>query len=196
MLPIRKRDKSNIGRWNRWYWKHKLRSYLPFLKKEVPLYGDSTTYRLAAEFLNDVSEVEDWGCGLGGFRRFCKTTYIGLDGSWAPNCDRIVDLVQYRSSADGILLRHVLEHNYEWRAILQNAVESFRSKMCVVIFTPFSHVTRDIHWWPELQVPDISFEREELVSYFAGLCVRSEEELPTRSQYNVEHMFFLERVTK
>jgi len=193
MLPIRRRDKSNLGRWNRWYWKHTLRSYLPFLVKETPIYGDRTTYHLAADFLSDVSVVEDWGCGLGGFRKFCKTKYIGLDGSWAPHCDRTVDLVHYRSNADGILLRHVLEHNYEWRAIVQNAVESFRRKMCVVLFTPFSAVTREIHWWPELGVPDISFNREELVSYFAGLHVRSQEGLATRSQYKVEHVFFLEK---
>jgi hypothetical protein len=193
MLPPPKRDKSNVGKWNRWYWKHKLRSYIPFLKKNVPIYGDSTTYQVAAEFLSDVSEVEDWGCGLGGFRRFCKTKYVGVDGSWTASCDRVVDLATYRSSTDGILLRHVLEHNYEWRTILQNAVASFRRKMCVVIFTPFSDRTHDIHWWPELQVPDISFDREELLGYFAGLSVRSQEGLKTRSQYNVEHIFFLEK---
>ena len=184
---------SNVGRWNRWYWKHKLRSYVPFLKKDAPIYGDVTTYQLAADFLSDVSEVEDWGCGLGGFRRFCKTQYIGVDGSWTSGCDRVVDLVKYRSNPEGILLRHVLEHNPEWSIVLKNAVESFRRKMCVVIFTPFSETTHALHWWPKLNVPDISFNRDELVSHFAGLRMRSEENLKTRSQYHVEHVFYLEK---
>jgi hypothetical protein len=123
---------NKVGHWNKWYWKSKIRSLFPFAGRSERLYGDSTTYHLAADFLIDVAEVEDWGCGYGGFRKFCKTKYIGIDGSsYSPAASKIVDLADYRSEAEGILVRHVLEHNYEWESILQNAVSSFRKKMCL-----------------------------------------------------------------
>src|SRR5438309_1438200 len=111
---------GNAGKWN------------PFYREitRTELYGDDITYKRASDFLADVSEVEDWGCGLGGFRRFCRTPYIGIDGSKSAFADKIADLASYRSQADGILIRHVLEHDYRWRKILDNAVNSFRSKLC------------------------------------------------------------------
>jgi hypothetical protein len=154
---------------------------------------DNTTYQLAADFLADVVETEDWGCGYGGFKKFCKTKYIGIDGSWAPAADKVVDLVHYRSAPEGILLRHVLEHNYEWQPILRNAIESFRKKMCLVIFTPFSEITHEINHISEIGVPDISFNRDELVSFFKLLDYEGKENIVTDTQYKVEHVFFLKK---
>ena len=54
--------------------------------------------------------------------------YVGLDGT-SPFADRVVDLRAHRSSADCIFMRHVLEHNVEWRKILHGAVNSFRKRM-------------------------------------------------------------------
>jgi hypothetical protein len=74
--------------------------------------------------------VEDWGCGGGGFRRFCLSPrYIGLDGSKTPFADKIVDLCTYSLIAPGIMMRHILEHNYEWERILVSAVRSFQEKL-------------------------------------------------------------------
>jgi hypothetical protein len=192
-MPLSSDSQSNVGKWNRWYWKRKLASFVPFLNLEPPLYGDGTTYQLAADFLRDVAEIEDWGCGYGGFKKFCKTKYIGIDGSWTPAADKVVDLVRYRSSSEGMLLRHVLEHNYEWQSILRNAVESFRKKMCLVIFTPFSETTREINHNSEINVPDISFNRDELMKFFKNLDYQSRENLVTNTQYKVEHVFFLKK---
>lgn len=98
---------SNVGKWDEVYRN---------LSVTTPAtYADAITYLMAAAFLADVEEVEDWGCGGGGFRRFCVSPqYIGLDGSKTPFADKIVDLCTYRSTAAGIMMRHILEHNYQW----------------------------------------------------------------------------------
>jgi hypothetical protein len=54
-----------------------------YSKLRVPEpYGDTVTYRLGADWLRECNVVEDWGCGAGWFKQFCKApTYIGIDGS-------------------------------------------------------------------------------------------------------------------
>jgi len=91
-----------LGKWDDWY-------------RDVDAVrhcGGIQTYKLAADFLKDMSTVEDWGCGAGGFRKFYKGKYKGIDGSANKYVDKVADLRTYRSSVDGILVRHVLEHNY------------------------------------------------------------------------------------
>src|SRR5262249_20306723 len=111
----------------------------------------------------------------------------------SPAADKIADLVRYRSAPEGILIRHVLEHNFEWQSILQNAVDSFRKKMCLVIFTPFAEVTHQINWTDSIGVPDISFNRAELVRFFQHLDCETKEDLVTETQYRVEHVFFVRK---
>jgi hypothetical protein len=57
-----------------------------YSKLRVPEpYGDTVTYRLGADWLRECNVVEDWGCGAGWFKQFCKApTYIGIDGSNTP----------------------------------------------------------------------------------------------------------------
>jgi hypothetical protein len=43
----------------------------------------------------------------------------------SPRCAEVVDLAHYRSNVPGIFMRHILEHNYEWARILDNALASF-----------------------------------------------------------------------
>lgn len=174
---------SNLGKWDLYY--HDL--------KHERLYGDEITYQLAADFLADVGEVEDWGCGSGGFRKFCTARYTGVDGSVTPYADKIVDLCSYRSTVDGILMRHVLEHNYNWEKILRNALASFRNKLCIIIFTPFSSRTYTIRYCNDFRVPDISFKKDDLVCHFVGLHWTLEENIKTNSEYGVEHVFRIER---
>jgi hypothetical protein len=179
---------TNLGKWNDWY---------ASVSKQagVRLYGDPTTYLIAAGFFVDTDEVEDWGCGLGGFRQFCLTQYRGIDGSMTPFADEIVDLCKYRSESPSILLRHVLEHNYEWRTILRSAVASFRHKLCVVLFTPFSATTTEINKTQMAggNVPDISFQREDIEHEFDGLYWRLLPNIQTRSQYGYEQVYFVWR---
>lgn len=161
--------------------------------EEVPWpYGDETTYVKAMEFLADCAIVEDWGCGTGYARKYANgSKYIGVDGSKSRFCDVVADLRAYRSGPDGILIRHVLEHNHDWRRILENAVASFRKKLAIVIFTPFSEGTVQIATnWSD--IPDLSFRRQDLLDVFAGNPY-TEETLETGTQYGKEHVFLVRR---
>jgi hypothetical protein len=160
---------------------------------EERLWGDETTYRLAAEYLADVDVVEDWGCGSGGFRFFCKTEYIGIDGSATPFADKVVDLCSYTSSADGILLRHVLEHNVEWEKILRNAVNSFQKKLCIILFTPLGRKTKTIGYDPATDVVSISFCKDDISKHLSGCRWSLNEGIRTESYHKVEHIFFVSR---
>ncbi len=158
-------------------------------------YGDDTTYVKGIGFLDGHGPIEDWGCGFGHAKSFVTSSqYFGVDGS-SQYADKIVDLITYTSNVDCIFMRHVLEHNPQWQKILTNAVKSFQKRMALVVFTPFSRITRVIAsatHVTSVPVPDISFCREELLEYFAGLNV-TEESLSTDTQYGTEHVFYVER---
>ncbi len=175
---------SNFGKWTQ---KYKNIS-------DIGTYADETSYLLAADFLADVDTIEDWGCGSGGFRLFCRSSsYVGVDGSESPFVDKIADLSTYSSNAEGILLRHVLEHNPGWTQILNNALRSFRKKLCIVIFTPFLEETQVIEYYEGMDVVDIAFRRSDLTKHFEELRWSSDENLETQSQYGVEHIFYIQR---
>jgi hypothetical protein len=182
-LENAQKEISNFGKWSN---KYKDIS-------EIGIYADSTSYRLAADFLADIDTVEDWGCGSGGFRLFCKSSYIGVDGSENPFVDKVVDLATYTSDAEGILLRHVLEHNPGWEQILVNALKSFRKKLCIAVFTPFLDKTQVIAYYEAMDVVDIAFKRSDLTRHFDQFKWRSDENLKTESQYGIEHIFYIER---
>ncbi len=152
---------SMLGRWDSWY------AGLP-AEPSAFRYGDTITYEMAAEFLSDCPIVEDWGCGAGGFKRYCKTQYIGVDGSATPFSDVVADLCTYRSSADGVLLRHVLDHNYRWMDVLENALSTATKKVCLVLFTPPALVTGEIAHNRQhgVDVPDIAFRPQDLERCF------------------------------
>jgi hypothetical protein len=163
----------------KWEWRY--RNSAPFP------YADTPSYAKATEFLRGHGLVEDWGCGAAWARRFFEE-YRGVDGS-AGHADLVCDLRKYRSRVPCILMRHVLEHNLEWERVLRNALQSFEKRMVLVIFTPFGETTHQIasHWDG---IPDISFNRQELVRHFAGLTY-SEESFPSSTVYGKEHIFYL-----
>ena len=158
-------------------------------------YGDDTTYRKGIAFLDGHGTIEDWGCGFTHAKTFVTSSaYRGVDGS-SPHADQIVDLTSYRSETDCIFMRHVLEHNVDWRPILANAVASFTRRMVLVIFTPFSETTRVIATASHVTAvptPDISFKKEDLTEFFKELTYR-EESLDTDTQYHIEHLFYIEK---
>ena len=89
------------------------------------------------------------GCGTGGFKLFFiknnnLNRYINVDSSKTPFADIKTDILGYNSNIDGIFMRHVLEHNYEWKQLLENVCKSFTQKMCLVLFTHFSDNTHEI----------------------------------------------------
>jgi hypothetical protein len=155
-------------------------------------YGDDTTYRKGMAFLDGHGTIEDWGCGKGHARVFVrKSRYVGVDGSWGPFTDRIAELEAYRSSPECLFMRHILEHNHNWRRILENALDSFSKRMVLVIFTPFGEETRQISTnWSD--VPDISFRKDDLLDYLKHLRYR-EETVATDTQYKTEHIFYIEK---
>ncbi len=176
-----------LGKWDKWYEKADTMGSFA--------YGDTVTYQLAANFLADMEEVEDWGCGTGGFKRLFKGKYSGIDGSDNPFVDKVVDLRTYRSNVDGIMMRHVLEHNYDWKDVLSNVMSSFNKKFCLVLFTPFAKTTDQVAHNKKhgVDVPDISFKKEDIESFFKDLKWKLEDNLKTRTGYRVEHIYYVEK---
>jgi hypothetical protein len=101
------------------------------------------TYELGYNFLKNCNKIEHWGCSESEFKKYIKKDhieYIGIDNSIEANANIKADLCEYTSSVDGIFMRDVLEHNSEWKKILQNACKSFNKKMCLILFKPLSDV--------------------------------------------------------
>jgi hypothetical protein len=183
---------SAVGKWDAWY-----KDLTPEMIGSFR-YGETVTYRMAASFMAEVGEVEDWGCGAGGFKRFRHGKYVGIDGSKTPFADKIVDLCNYRSRAEGIVIRHVLEHNYRWKEILDGALASFTRKLCLILFTPFSETTREIAHNRQhgVDVPDLSFSRADIEGRFGDVQWDLVEGIPTDTGYKMEHVYFIWRPQK
>jgi hypothetical protein len=176
---------SNAGKWDSVYRN----------SPEPQPFGDPLTYEKAARFLGNLATVEDWGCGWAWFRRYLNDfiRYTGIDGSASPFADRVADLTQYTSEVEGILVRHVLEHNVAWAEILDNALRSFTKRMVLVLATPFADVTHVVRYDRAVGVPVIAFAKTDLVRRFAGLRWTLDENLRTDTQHGVEHVFYLEK---
>src|ERR1035437_2226879 len=144
-----------LGRWD---------SHYADLKNPEP-YGQSLTYLTAAAFVEDLESVEDWGCGK-GWLKTCMTgpaKYRGIDGSHSPFADEVDDLATRQTDCDGVVLRHVLEHNDNWQDILDNAVRCARKRLCIVLFTPLADETTVLMREPDYgNVPVISFKLTDL----------------------------------
>lgn len=106
-----------------------------YSKGQVIYYGPPASYVLSAELLDKPGwTVADWGCGACGARQHFKAAkYVGIDES--PGfADVVADLREYRVPSDGVLIRHVLEHNYDWPVILKNALAAALRRLVVVLF--------------------------------------------------------------
>lgn len=174
---------SNLGKWNRWYTD----------LDEPQSYGSTETYRIGAEFLADCDTIEDWGCGKGFMRTLIDPKrYRGIDGSETRFADIVADLFNYRSKADGVFLRHVLEHDYRWAQILENAAWSARRKLVVVLFTPMSDKTHEIAWNEDPGVPDLSFCIDDLEAILLDKFDLKYQQLETKTQYGSETVLLCE----
>lgn len=166
-----------LGRWNTWN----------DTDEPVP-YGDTTTYGLGADWLANCDLVEDWGCGRGWLTTLIPPErYQGVDGSPSRFATVVADLTAYRSDVDGVFIRHVLEHNDNWRAILANALASARRRLFIALFTPLAETTRTIAYAKNPGAPDISFALADLVGPIAEAGFECQVEmLGTATQYGTE----------
>lgn len=174
-----------LGRWDQWYKGRK--------KQGSFRYGSTETYKLAADFLKGL-DTEDWGCGMGAYRRVHEGKYFGLDGSLTPYVDLVVDLTKYHSNVDGIIMRHVLEHNYDWEKILANAIASFNKRFCLIIFTPFVEETHEIanNKIHGVDAPDIAFRKEDIEKFFKGLKW-NRSQVRSTAHYGHENIYYIEK---
>jgi len=158
-------------------------------------YGDRTMYEKGMGWLEEVcAAVEDWGCGTTCARHFLKTaSYKGIDGSASKFTDQVADLTKYTSKVEGIFMRGILEHNLEWQKILWNALDSFTKRFVLILFTPWSDgETYNMMADTGILIPDLSFKKSDITDMLKNFKVREESQF-TNSQYNVEHIFYVER---
>ena len=151
-----------------------------YAKLDAPMaYGGDASYRHASEFMRGHGLVEDWGCGGGYLRTMIDGPYRGIDGSRTPFADVIADLADYTSMAECIVIRHVLEHSYRWQRILDNACASFRSRLCVILFTPLAEETHVLQVEPDYcDVPVIAFRLTDLLERVPPECEVAVEHVP------------------
>ncbi len=150
-------------------------------------FGETIVYQKMADFIGDT--VEDWGCGTGFARRYFKN-YKGIDGTLGYVAEAI-DLVDYTSDVDNIAIRQVIEHNDNWKKILDNAYKSFNKKLFLAIHTPMSDKTHFIQMCGE--VPEYSFCPQDLKDCFPN-CKFTEELLPTKFDYGNEYILYVEKI--
>lgn len=169
-----------LGLWDRWYAD----------LTEPAAYGDTVTYGQGARWLSDCSRVADWGCGKGWMRRFVDPDrYLGIDGSASPFADVVADLRSYRQPSPGVFLRHVLEHNRDWRTVLDNACASATERLFLVLFTPLVDVTTEIAFAEDPGVPDIAFALGDLTGIIEAHRLNWDADtIPTDTQYGTETM--------
>jgi len=185
------RNETNMHKWDGFY--QKLTT-----EPSAFAFGDTESYLLGAQFLDDCNTVEDWGCGAGGFKRY-RPDAIGVDGSRTPFADKLEDLVNYKSQCEGIFIRHVLEHDRNWRLILHNAMESATKKVVIVLFIPLSgDKTEELLDGTEenrkngVNVPNLSLSIDDFmdtINPYASKIVQ--DNMISDTQYGQEVIFYI-----
>ena len=167
--------------------------YKDWPKGKVGQFGCSTTYLLGYEWLKECSLIEDWGCGRGLFQSLCRPGQCrNLDCSCTPWADEQVELVTYKSKVPGIMMRGVLEHNYEWEKVLSNALSSFTERMALILFTPFGEKQKDL--WPDpTGIPCLSLVKDQLLEVLRKGSVKWNlvENIETQTMFKMEHIFYI-----
>lgn len=131
------------------------------VKEQFP-YDGTMSYGIAGKWVSGRGLVEDWGCGVGWMKNFVDGEYRGLDGAWSRWADEVVDLRTYRSDVSCAVMRHVLEHNTDWRAIAENFSDSWHDRAALVLFVPPQ--TEDVVVSdPDWAVPDIAVSGPDLI---------------------------------
>lgn len=162
-------------------------------------YGHHETYEQPAAWFDEIGgTLEDWGCGCAVMKEYVKKCkYVGIEGSkneYADRCD--VELADYISSPDCLFMRHVIDHNIEWRKILTNALNSFKRRMVLVIFHDPGPETKVLfrHSSPKFPgVPDLQFALHDLYSLIIPYLVKVRLVQKNSESPNNETAFYLEK---
>jgi hypothetical protein len=164
-------------------------------------YGsDDTTYVRAGLYLSGPGLVEDWGCGTTYARRFIGAPYWGVDGVRSKFNDEQADLAAPRPApAPKILMRHVLEHNWNWRDILENLLNSFTDRAALVLFLQPGPVDKNVSGsdlsdtseWPGLELcePDLN----ALLDSHPEINVWVEDLTTATAPQNFERIYWLSK---
>lgn len=138
-------------------------------------------YRCAL-WMRGCRTVEDWG----GTMR----PYIHAE-AYRP-VPPGADLADYIGSAQGIVVRAVLEYRLEdWRMVLHNAIASFTKHLAVAIGTPTAPTTG-----PMLQGPLMCFSMHDIQQPFIAANLTHRVEYlanAERSKYGGEWVIYAER---
>lgn len=172
-------DNSYLNRWALWYKKN----------SHLAPYGDTSTYNVGVDFLRGLA-VEDWGCGLGWYKTVHEGPYVGIDGTPSEHANIVADLREYTSNTPAVWMRHVLEHNPDWRDILKNALGSAQEKIVIIVFTPNGN-NEQIDYVKELEVPDIALPHKEIADEIRknGFKLVDQYTISTGSFYKEETVF-------
>lgn len=164
--------------------------------------GNPDSYMLAGEFLSGDGLIEEWGCATTWGKQFLKSPYRGVDGGISKFVDQVADLRMYRSTVPKILIRHVLEHNWEWRQILANVMASFYDRAAIILFIPlgthdinrsFEHREGEAESPPGLQMDEMSFEN---MLYIPGIRVETKVLSNNTPPFGYEKLYFLTKASE
>lgn len=159
-------------------------------------FGEDLTYAIAMGYLRGCSEVHDWGCGTAYAQRYAspRQRYLGVDGTSTPWTAVVADLTQWCTPADGILVRHVLEHNTDWRSVLFNAVRSARVRLAVVLFIPLRTDARERDRTPHGSYRNLELPGAEVITMIEReLRVEARFTLATESEFGSETLLLATR---
>lgn len=165
-------------------------------------YGSGATYRKGASWLQDCKTVEDWGCGFQYFAEVMADVapaarVWGVDGT-PGYADQVADLAVHRPrpAPEGLFMRAVLGHNYNWRDVLANALRSFTRRMCLVVFVKLQEYD-ELDYFHHFGCPVLHLSRPDLEGLLDAARVRwTKEEHPDRSsEYGMETVYYIDKET-
>jgi len=189
---------SNLGDpnvWNEWW-----PDLYGHLDEPRSYPGNPDTYKIAGGFFAGEKLVEEWGCATTWGKQFIPAPYRGVDGGPSKFVDVVADLREYSSDVPNAIIRHVLEHNWDWRKILDNFMGSFTEKAAIILFIPmgrhdinrsFENRVDEPKTPPGLQLDEVSFW--DLVSRPGVSVVRDEVLTNDTPPFGYERIILLER---
>lgn len=160
-------------------------------------YGNTASYEAAETHLTGL-HVGDFGCGTTAFRNYHTGPYTGIDGS-PGHADIIADLTTYQGDYEGVLLRHVADHNPDhWRQIIANAIASASIRCVIVTFIADMDQTKVIAWskpdpegrWPR-GIPNVGFSTADIAAELTGYEYTTYQ-LPATGKLAQERLWVIE----